>query len=88
MHPQGREKKRYEMHSRAGSTAEVIITVPLCNLFFQAECNGFMLGFFLFLISNGCLIVLVIFQLSSFTVLLPSSKRKSFCSGNNDTTCI
>lgn len=37
---QGREKKRYEMHSRAGSTAE----------------------------------------LSSFTVLLPSSKRKSFCS--------
>ena len=29
MHPQGREKKRYEMHSRAGSTAEVIITVPL-----------------------------------------------------------
>lgn len=37
---QGREKKRYEMHSRAGSTAE----------------------------------------LSSLTVLLPSSKRKSFCS--------
>ena len=29
MHPQGRGKKRYEMHSRAGSTAEVIITVPL-----------------------------------------------------------